>query len=339
MDGLTEDEIAAKLEDLVKANDKIRRENELYDSYVSRNVTEEETKTSDGRRDRKKRRGADKKNQNLPNFLTTQQKLDIANSEAEAIQKEINETKGNGEKLVDTLKSVIEETDMRVADLKKDAYEFKRDIVVGAENFRTGKTMAEKVIRYMEEKLRQKDSLIEKLKLKNSTIKSQIGKVDSQLRQKEEMGDVLHYIDFHQLQIENKQYVAKIEERNQELLKLKMTTGSTVQVLNSLKNQLQDVISESDWLRKEIKARTEMLKKIKKDNIVVGDEIVKERKRLKGFVAAREETEGLPEVLDYILQKKEVYELEATIKNWERKIEIADMEARVVRQQRRAQRM
>ena len=54
MDGLTEDEIAAKLEDLVKANDKIRRENELYDSYVSRNVTEEETKTSDGRRDRKR---------------------------------------------------------------------------------------------------------------------------------------------------------------------------------------------------------------------------------------------------------------------------------------------
>ena len=126
------------------------------------------------RRDLKKWRGADKNNQNLPNFLTTQQKLDIANSEAEAIQKEINETKGNGEKLVDTLKSVIEETDMRVADLKKDAYEFKRDIVVGAENFRTGKTMAEKVIRYMEEKLRQKDSLIEKLKLKNSTIKSQL---------------------------------------------------------------------------------------------------------------------------------------------------------------------
>ena len=49
--------------------------------------------------------------------------------------------------------------------------------------------------------------------------------------------------------------------------------------------------------------------------------------------------QSLPEVLDYILQKKEVYELEATIKNWERKIEIADMEARVVRQQRRAQRM
>ena len=53
--------------------------------------------------------------------------------------------------------------------------------------------------------------------------------------EQEEMGDVLHYIDFHQLQIENKQYVQKIEERNQELLQLKMTTGNTVQVLNNLK--------------------------------------------------------------------------------------------------------
>ena len=29
------------------------------------------------------------------------------------------------------------------------------------------------------------------------------------------MGEVLHAIDFDQLQIENKQYIAKIEERNQ----------------------------------------------------------------------------------------------------------------------------
>lgn len=52
--------------------------------------------------------------------------------------------------------AVLEETDARIAELKKEAYEFKRDIVVGAENPRTGKTMAEKVIRYMEDRLRQK---------------------------------------------------------------------------------------------------------------------------------------------------------------------------------------
>ena len=153
--------------------------------------------------------------------------------------------------------AILEETDVRIAELKKDAYEFKRDIVVGAENFRTGKTMAEKVIRYMEEKLRQKDSVVEKLRLKNASLKSQIQKVDLQLRQKEEMGDVLHYIDFHQLGIENKQYMAKIEERNQELLKLKMTTGNTVQVLNNLKRKLNDLIDDSELLKREIKAHTD----------------------------------------------------------------------------------
>jgi hypothetical protein len=46
------------------------------------------------------------------------------------------------------------------------------------------------------------------------------------------MGDILHAIDFDQLQIENKQYLAKIEERNAELIKLKVTAGNTIQNLN-----------------------------------------------------------------------------------------------------------
>lgn len=59
--------------------------------------------------------------------------------------RQLEDTKKNSEKLIDTLKAVLEETDIRIADLKKEAYEFKRDIVVGAENMRTGNTMAEKV--------------------------------------------------------------------------------------------------------------------------------------------------------------------------------------------------
>ena len=85
-------------------------------------------------------------------------------------------------------------------------------------------------IRYFEDKLKQVDGVIEKLRLKNSTLKSQIHKIEHQLSQKEEVGDVLHYIDFHQLQIENKQHVAKIEERNDELIAVKMSTAKTIQV-------------------------------------------------------------------------------------------------------------
>jgi hypothetical protein len=41
----------------------------------------------------------------------------------------------------------MEEVDMRIAETKKDTYEFKRDIIIGAENPRTGKIAGEKMIR------------------------------------------------------------------------------------------------------------------------------------------------------------------------------------------------
>ena len=53
--------------------------------------------------------------------------------------------------------------------------------------------------------------------------------------QKEEMGEVLHEVDFNQLKIENQQYLEKIDERNQDLLRLKLMAGNTLQVLNSYK--------------------------------------------------------------------------------------------------------
>jgi hypothetical protein len=55
------------------------------------------------------------------------------------------------------------------------------------------------------------------------------------LKQKEEMGEVLHAIDFDQLQIENKQYLLKIDEQNTEMLKLKLASGNTMQTLNRQK--------------------------------------------------------------------------------------------------------
>ena len=99
-----------------------------------------------------------------------------------------------------------------------------------------------------------------------------------------------------------------------------MTTGSTVQVLNTLKKQLGDIINESDWLRKEISARSEMLKTIKRDNISVNDEIMVEKKKLTKFRSAKEETEGMPQVIDYVNQKRKEYEVETKIKNWDRTI-------------------
>lgn len=97
---------------------------------------------------------------------------------------------------------------------------------IGGENSRTGKIEAEKIVKYREEKLRQKEALIEKYKAKKATLETQIVKTENQIRKKEEMGDDLKFIDFHQLQIENKKYVKEIDEKNDQLLSLKISTGN-----------------------------------------------------------------------------------------------------------------
>jgi len=142
-----EDDLEAQLDELMRHNELVRRENELYQSYLDRNIQAVSTAEEEDRRERQQKSRRNKTKQ--VQLLTMEQKNEIASSELEEVSKEVEETKRSSEKLIDTLKAVLEETDVRIAELKKDAYEFKRDIVVGAENFRTGKTMAEKVIRYM----------------------------------------------------------------------------------------------------------------------------------------------------------------------------------------------
>lgn len=315
-------ELESILATLVRENELLASENEVFDSYLKRNAGSRTNQEEDRKEKKLKQR-----RQKQPMTLTTEQKLEVATVELEEVQKEIVETKKSSERLIDTLRAVLEETDIRIGELKKDAYEFKRDIVVGAENFRTGKTIAEKVIRYMEEKLRQKDAIVEKLRLKNATLKTQAQKVDAQLRQKEEMGDALHYIDFHQLQIENKQYVAKIEERNDELLKLKMTTGNTVQVLNNLKRKLGDLMQESQWLNHEIEARTNMNQHLQQEQEKIIEKIAREKRSTKKLNSTPENTE-MPNIMDYVQQKANMYELQSDIKNLERKLEIAEMAAK-----------
>lgn len=68
------------------------------------------------------------------------------------------------------------------------------------------------------------------------------------------MGDELKFIDFHQLQIENKKYVKEIEEKNDALMKFKISSGKIAAELLESKKTLNDVvgtISTSENLIKE----------------------------------------------------------------------------------------
>lgn len=65
------------------------------------------------------------------------------------------------------------------------------------------------------------------------------------LLQKEEAGEVRLEVDFEQLKIENEQLRERLEEKNQTLLRLKLSSGNSMQVLNSYKVRTIDTLVQS----------------------------------------------------------------------------------------------
>ncbi|KAI8902419.1 hypothetical protein BC833DRAFT_521084 [Globomyces pollinis-pini] len=323
----------------------LEAENLMFEMYLNRvtpvgkeegdnPVTQQDTdagqeRGKEGRREKKKK-GEQKKEEQRNIFLTYEQKSEIATRELEELRDEIQHSKEEWGKIIDNFKAELEEVEIRVAEIKKAVYEFKRDIEQQALNRRTGKVIAERIVRYFEDKIRAKEAIIEKVRLKNVTLKVQKNKLHLQLKQKEEMGEVLHAIDFDQLQIENKQYMQKIEERNSELLKLKMTAGNTMQILNHYKKKLQSLTLESTRLRVEISQRKDLLAKLVTEATVVENEKEKAA-RLNKWLLNQMDQFRVPDVMDYVLVKASQQELQKKLKGWMRKVEITSMQTKRMR--------
>mmetsp|Transcript_17568 Transcript_17568/g.30149 ORF Transcript_17568/g.30149 Transcript_17568/m.30149 type:complete len:351 (-) Transcript_17568:663-1715(-) len=316
------------LQHLIRDNEFLQRENLLMEAFLAKidfakiGITVEEDASKGKKKGVKKKLDVPKA---IFQKLTDDEKNDLVSQEVEMLQAEIDQLRKAGDKDIDDIRTLMEEVDMRIAETKKDTYEFKRDIIIGSENPRTGKIMAEKMIRFMEEKLRQKDSVIEKLRLKNSTIKAQIVKMEQQLAHKEEMGEVLHLVDFDQLKIENQQYMEKIEERNNELLRLKLSTSRTVQVLNNQKSALGELVAMGQRLRKMIDSSKAELARFDTDLVAVSDEKTYADRTLRQLKAEQDDIDN-PTIIDYIRLKHEVSEQAKQAADWARKLDLLHME-------------
>ena len=77
------------------------------------------------------------------------------------------------------------------------------------------------------------------------------------------MGDELKFIDFHQLQIENKKYVKEIEEKNQKLLDSKINSGKIGAELLNVKKKLNEVVNQITKYEKEIEEKQKLIQDLK----------------------------------------------------------------------------
>lgn len=139
------------------------------------------------------------------------------------------------------------------------------------------------------------------------------------------MGDDLKFIDFHQLQIENKKHVKDIDDRNSKLLTLKINSGNTVQTLNSLKKKLTDAEREQSHIAIEMKIKQQKIEKTKKAIEKTQKDIKAIDHDNRGRRALQQQITNMPNPTKFVEQKNQCQELKNCVKNWKRKIEIAEV--------------
>jgi len=118
--------------------------------------------------------------------------------------------------------------------------------------------------------------------------------------------------------------MAKIDEKNAEMIKLKKMVGLVTQTLNYRKKQLSLAMKEYDRILTETKTRGTILKNIVNETEKVEVEHFKEESKNRKL-RAQLENYKVPEVNDYVNAEDFLYNLEKELKVWERKVEIADV--------------
>jgi len=189
---------------------------------------------------------------------------------------------------------------------------------------RTKKLIGEKLVRYFNDRLKGRESLINKLRDRSSGYKAQIQRLGNRLRQNEEMGDALKEIDFHQLKIENQQYLDKIDEKNIELVLLKRQVVKFTQLFNYYKNALQMRTQDLMDIQKRIDKQQILLEYSEREMSAADHEQILAAKKNSHLV---EQTTNyrVPEIIDYVRRKALLFSLQRDCEVWQRKLEIVSV--------------
>ena len=133
-----------------KYNEQYKRENQLFESYLLRKQKENLWSEQEiAEKEKKmKQKYADKKP-----TLSADQKYEIASTELDTLKLNIEEGRDKSETLLERLKAILEGTDLSIAEIRKEAFDFGR-FLSAAENCRVGKYDAEKLTKYMYDKLK-----------------------------------------------------------------------------------------------------------------------------------------------------------------------------------------
>ena len=216
---------------LLKRQKLLLNEKLIFTHYFNR-VSEEEKKRSFTFEDYMKERLKDEKKISL---LDIGKKYDVVHSELQNAHIKWENFEKKKDEKTDELLAQNQEVISHIKDIKMEVYELNRKIDTQSEN-KNGKISYDVFKKFFEDKFKKLENMIKKYKDNIESLNKQIVVATKKIEKKDSNNE-LQFIDFHQLQIENKKYVKEVDEKNKLLLKLKMTIGKITQDKNNYKKK------------------------------------------------------------------------------------------------------
>ena len=300
---------------LLKRQKLLLNEKLIFTHYFNR-VYDEECKRSFTFEEYFKSRMADEKKISV---LDIGKKYDVVHSELQNAHTKWETFEKRKDERTDELLAQNQEVISHIKDIKMEVYELNRKIDSQSEN-KNGKISYEVFKKFFEDKLKKLENMIKKYKDQIESLNKQIVVATKKIEKKDSNNE-LQFIDFHQLQIENKKYVKEVDEKNKLLLKLKMTIGKITQDKNNYKKKLNDELQQLAENKKEIKRNIEDKEKIRQMTIKQ-DKISEDRDKETNMLHNKLSKGGTLEINHHVKEKNIEKELNHILVNLRKKLEI-----------------
>lgn len=165
------------------------------------------------------------------------------------------------------------------------------------------------------------------MRLRNISLRTTFRKLERTLRAREQLAEGLHMIDFEQLKIENQSLNEKIEERNEELAKLKRKKTLTVQVLTHVREKLRFLETVNREVQQDLASKEGELLKLR--GLVTNVKL--ERDAIRGETQELKAQQGFATsdllLLDYEKRRRKVDELHASVNELKARYKILNDQA------------
>ncbi|KAK4469681.1 hypothetical protein MN116_007209 [Schistosoma mekongi] len=227
-------------------------------------------------------------------------------------------------KQIEELKSLCETKQAEVDKAHAEFMKFKYNIGKKSLYSQTGKPINPKVLSSIFTTEQNKEATVREVRLENIKLKNELAKLESQLKSKSELSEGMHLIDFEQLKIENQTYNEKIEERNEEISKLKHKISNTVQIMTHVKEKLQAVLEDNinqrkklDDIEMDLKLNRDQLAKMKQTKERLRAENARLRRSC-GLLGKNDLLLNYEDLFDSVLNKRRsLEETKRTITNYQ----------------------